>query len=81
METITDLAYELLRRAPRTTSGIEVTTTAQAGITIHTTTITTTTAARLIGKPIGTYLNLDTTNGKPRNIVNALQQALAPFIT
>ncbi len=81
METITDLACELLRRAPRTTAGIAVSTTTHTGITVHTTTITTPTAARLIGKPIGTYLNLDTTNGRPRNIVNALHQALAPLIT
>lgn len=80
MENITDLACELLRRAPRTTSGVSVATTNHAGITVHTTTITTPTAARLIGKPIGTYLNLETTNARPRNIVNALRQALTPLL-
>ncbi|MCM1404109.1 MAG: GPR endopeptidase [Prevotella sp.] len=81
METITDLACELLRRAPRTTSGVAVSTTCQAGITVHQTTISTPTAAHSIGKPIGTYLNLDTTHGRPRNIVNALRQALISLLT
>ena len=81
MEAVTDLACELLRRAPRKSSGIAVTTTQQAGITIQTTTITTAAAARLIGKPIGTYLNLDTTTARPRNIIHALHQSLVPLIT
>lgn len=80
MEAISDLACELLRRAPRQTSGITTATSHQNGITVQTTTVTTPTAARLIGKPIGTYLNLDTTNAKPRNISQALHQALVPLI-
>lgn len=81
METITDLACELLRRAPREIAGLTTNTRTQSGVTVHTTTITTPSAARDIGKPIGTYLNLDTTNAKPRNISNALRQALASLIS
>lgn len=80
MESVTDLACELLRRAPHTTSGLSVSTTHHASVTIHTTTITTPTAARSIGKPIGTYLNLDASNSKPRHIINALRQSLLPLI-
>ena len=80
METVTDLACELLRRTPRDTPGLTTSTTMYAGITIQNTTITRPAAARLIGKPVGTYLNLDATRGKPRNIANALRQALAPLI-
>lgn len=81
MESVTDLACELLRRAPHTTSGLSVSTTRHGGVTIQTTTITTPTAARAIGKPIGTYLNLDASHTKPRHIINALRQSLLPLIT
>lgn len=81
MPVITDLACELLRRAPHKTTGVTLSTTRQAGITIQTTKITTPTAAQAIGKPIGTYLNLDATNAKPRNLVTALRQSLASLIT
>ena len=80
MPPITDLACELLRRTPHQTSGLKVTTTEQAGIRIQTTQITTTNAAHAIGKPIGTYLNIDTAHGKPRHIIQALHHALKPLI-
>ena len=80
MDIITDLACELLRRTPNSTTGITLTTLEQAGITIQQTTVENSTAARQIGKPIGTYLNLDTTTCKPRNIIKALRHALQPLI-
>lgn len=81
MQTITDLACELLRRTPHKMSGLTVSTKTLAGITTQTTTITTATAARSINKPIGTYINLDTANSKPRYIVQALRHALRSLIT
>lgn len=81
MQIVTDLACELLRRTPHKSVGLQVTTTKQNGILTQTTTVTSATAARSIGKPVGTYLNLDTTRAKPRNIVQALHQALVPLIT
>ena len=80
MDIITDLACELLRRTPNSTTGITLTTLEQAGITIQQTTVENSTAARQIGKPIGTYLNLDTTACKARNIIKALRHALQPLI-
>ena len=81
MQTVTDLACELLRRTPRPITGLSVSTMQDAGITIQTTMITSATAAHLIGKPVGTYLNLDTTNSKSRNIVQILRRALHILIT
>lgn len=81
MEIITDLACELLQRTPRQITGINTSNQTQSGISIQTTEITNLTAAHLIGKPIGTYINLDTTNGKPRKIIHTLRQALKPLIT
>ena len=69
MEIITDLACELLRRVPQTSTGLTVTTADCDGITIHKTIIETIPMAREIGKPTGTYLNLDTTNCRPRTII------------
>lgn len=80
MENITDLACEILKRVPHTTPGLSVIETDHGGVTIHQTTIETAQAARKIGKPIGTYLNLDTRNCKPRHIVQALHRALQPLI-
>ena len=80
MQTITDLACELLRRTPHKIAGLTVISNQQAGIIIQTTKINSTTAAHKIGKPKGTYLNLDTAHGKPRNIVRVLQQALNSLI-
>lgn len=80
MDTITDLACELLRRTPHTTPGILITTTEQAGIVIQHTVIQNPTAARQIGKPVGTYINIDATTCKPRNIVKALRQTLQALI-
>lgn len=80
MEAITDLACELLRRTPHKTTGILTTIKEQTGITIHTTVIKTTTAAHLIGKPIGTYLNLENLTHQTRNMVHALRKALRPLI-
>ncbi len=80
MEAITDLACELSRRITHTTSGINTQQNKVSGITIHNTTVRTNTAAHLIGKPIGTYINLDTANHKQRNIVNALRQAITPLL-
>jgi len=80
MQIVTDLACELLRRKPHPTAGLTVTTTHQAGIILQTTKITTLAAARAIGKPVGTYYNLDTKNSKPRHIVNALRQALLSLL-
>ena len=80
METITDLACELLRRTPHTTPGIIISTSEQAGITIQQTIIENCNAARQIGKPVGTYFNLDTTGCKPRNMIKALRQALQTLI-
>ena len=76
MQSVTDLACELLRRTPHHTAGLTVSTICQAGITIQTTTIQTNAAARTIGKPVGTYFNLDTQRSKPHHIVNALKNAL-----
>lgn len=81
MQTVTDLACELLRRTPHQTAGLKTTTTRQAGVLVQTTTITTTATAHAIGKPIGVYLNLDTTDAKPRHIARVLHQAVAPLIT
>lgn len=81
MQPITDLACELLRRTPHRSAGIKTTTTEQSGVLIQTTKVTSTTAARDLGKPVGIYLNLDTTHAKPRHIVHALHQALAPLLT
>lgn len=81
METITDLAYELSRRIPKPTSGLITQQLNISGITIHQTIVKNNYAARQIGKPIGTYLNLDTTNQKRRNIVLALRQVLRPLLT
>lgn len=81
METITDLACELLRRTPKQITGLTVTITEHAGIITQKTIISSTSASRSIGKPIGTYINLDTTNGKPRNIIRTLQYTLASLIS
>ena len=80
MNTITDLACELLRRAPHHTTGLSVSTSEQDNITTQTTKVTTVHAARLIGKPVGTYLNFDTTHGKSRHVVHALHQALTALL-
>ena len=80
MDSITDLACELSRRIPNNTSGINTYQNKVAGITIQNTIIKTNTAARLIGKPIGNYLNLDTTNHKQRSIVNVLRQSLSSLL-
>lgn len=61
MRVISDLACELLRRKPANLDGIQVTTTKQHGITTHTTTVATAPAAKAIGKPLGTYLNIQAT--------------------
>lgn len=81
METITDLAYELSRRIPKPAAGLITQQLHISGITIHQTVVKNNYAARQIGKPIGTYLNLDTTNQKMRNIVLALRQVLRPLLT
>ncbi len=81
MQIVTDLACELLRRSPKQTAGLTTKTVQQSGIMIQTTKITNQTAANTIGKPIGTYLNFDTTNAKPRNIIRALQTAITSLIT
>ncbi len=81
MEMISDLACELLRRTPHKTNGLSITNTEHAGITLHCTTIKTAAAARQIGKPIGTYYNLDATHGRTRNIVNVLRRSLQTLIT
>lgn len=81
MQAVTDLACELLRRTPHQTAGLTVTTTEHAGISIQTTQITHASAARAIGKPIGTYINLNTNHGKPRHIIQALSHALNTLIT
>lgn len=81
METITDLAYELSRRIPKPAAGLITQQLNISGITIHQTIVKNNYAARQIGKPIGTYLNLDTTNQKMRNIVLALRQVLRPLLT
>lgn len=81
MEIITDLACELLRRVPQTSTGLTVTSADCDGITVHKTIIETIPTAREIGKPTGTYLNLDTTNCRPRNIIKVIRQALLDLIT
>ena len=81
MEIISDLACELLRRSPEENHGVTTYETQNAGIIIQQTTIQTPLAAQRIGKPIGTYFNLDTTKGKPRKVVNALSHALKPLIS
>lgn len=81
MEPITDLACEILRRTPHKITGVTTSTTNQSGINIQTTVITSISAARSIGKPIGTYINLDTTKSSPSKIIHALHQALSPLIT
>ena len=81
MEIITDLACEILKRVPHSTPGLSVIETDHSGVTIQQTVIETTSAARRIGKPIGTYVNLDTTDSKPRNIKHAIGRVLKPLIT
>ncbi len=81
MQTITDLACELLRRPPHKINGLTVTTTEEDGVIIQTTTITTPSAAHYIGKPIGTYHNIDSTQCKPRKIVQLLNHKLSQLIT
>lgn len=76
MATVTDLACELLRRTPHHSKGLTVSTAHQGGVIIQTTKICSTVTARLIGKPLGTYFNLDTRNSKPRNIIQVLRNAL-----
>ncbi len=81
MKIVTDLACELLRRTPHSITGLTVTTNEQSGIRIQTTQVTTTAAAHSIGKPIGTYLNIDTVNGKPRHMIHILHRTLSSLIT
>ena len=81
MQTVTDLACELLRRTPHKTAGLTVNTTEHAGISIQRTQITHASAARAIGKPIGTYINFNTNNSKPRHVIQALYHALNTLIT
>ncbi len=81
MEFISDLACELLRRAPHKTNGLSVTSTEHGGITVDCTTIKTASAAHQIGKPIGTYYNIDATLGRPRNIVNTLRRSLQTLMS
>lgn len=81
MDIISDLACELLRRAPHDTEGLSVTNTEHSGIILHTTNIKNTAAARQIGKPVGTYHNIDATRGKPRNISNVLRRSLQSLLT
>jgi spore protease len=59
MDFITDLATELLRRTPHRGDGITVTVEASKGVKTTTTKITTETAAKQIGKPVGTYINIE----------------------
>ena len=80
MKIVSDLACELLRRQPKDCSGVEITTTKQRGITTQTTVITDRAAAKSIGKPVGTYLNLDATTTQPKRIITALNQALKPLV-
>lgn len=80
MDFISDLACELLRRTPHKASGLSVTNTEHGGISLHCTTIKTSTAAQQIGKPIGTYYNIDATLGRPRNIINILRHSLRTLI-
>lgn len=83
MTIVSDLACELLRRRPATTDGVRVTSKKLPHLTIHTTTISTAAAARNIGKPVGTYVNLalDDDNANDTTIlVTQLTKALRPLI-
>ncbi|MCQ2381974.1 MAG: GPR endopeptidase, partial [Clostridia bacterium] len=81
MQINTDLACELLRRTPRRTDGISTSTTTNNQVTIQTTQITTTLGAKTIGKPIGTYINIDASKSNNRNIIQALQKSLLSLIS
>lgn len=77
MKPISDLACELLRRKPADLNGIQITTQKKFGITTHTTTITTAQAAKHIGKPVGTYLNIQATpTTHDKHLSQTLAQAL-----
>ncbi len=83
MTIVSDLACELLRRRPATTDGVRVTSKKLPHLTIHTTTISTAEAARNIGKPVGTYVNLalDDDAADTTTLVTQLAKALRPLIT
>lgn len=56
---VTDLAVELLRRTPRRSSGITVKTVQSDGVYVTATQITDEAGAKQIGKPAGTYINIE----------------------
>jgi spore protease len=56
---VTDLAVELLRRIPRHSGGITVNTMQFGGAKITATQITNAAGAEQIGKPVGTYINIE----------------------
>ncbi len=83
MTIISDLACELLRRRPANTDGVHVTTRHLPHLTIHTTVIETATAAKAIGKPVGTYVNFAVepdTNLDDTPLVGQLAKALRPLL-
>ena len=83
MKIISDLACELLRRCPAERDGVRVTTRRSGHLTVHTTTITTDSAAKHIGKPIGTYINIatDPADDIPdATVAPTLTKALRPLL-
>ncbi len=70
---ITDLASELLRGKPKKLPGIKIDTKTKFGIKYSTTIISTAEASKEIGKPIGTYINIQTKESNQiKNIIAIL---------
>lgn len=77
MPFISDLACELLRRKPAHTHGVQITSTKRLGIKTSTTIIRTAKAADTVGKPIGTYVNIQTSPTSANDhLIKALADAL-----
>ena len=82
MRRISDLACELLRRRPKETCGVESQTKTKNGTKTTITKILTATAANRIGKPQGTYINIQTKEQTAAaDITKVLAAALREQIT
>lgn len=81
MRFISDLACELLRRRPADLPGVTITTHRQHRVITQTTVITDPAAAQTIGKPLGTYLNLDASAATDDQTSTALTNGLRPLLT
>jgi spore protease len=75
---ITDLAAELLRRAPDCTDGVAVNEKRSGGVKIMTMQIKNSAGAKQIGKPIGAYINI--VSRPEADSSSAISQELRKFI-